>query len=363
MLMETGEARDLLDRTLRSIRPVDRSWIARAEARQRELTKPPGSLGLLEDMACRLCAIQESLRPEAFPRRIVVFAADHGVAAEGVSAYPVEVTAQMVANFVAGGAAINALARSVGADLRVVDVGVAREIRSIGDRAGFVSRRVREGTRNMTREAAMSEPEVLKAMATGIEEAQRASREEVRVLGLGEMGIANTTAASAVTAVLSGLPPARVAGRGTGLDEPGLKRKIDAIERALAMNRPRGEEPLDALRKVGGLEMAGLAGLTLGAAASRIAVLTDGFIATAAAAVATRIAPASADYLFASHLSTEPAHAVLLELIGRRPSLHLEMSLGEGTGAALAMSLLGAAAAAFNEMATFGSARVSNRDG
>ncbi len=357
---------DLLTDTLKGIAPIDHDWIARAEARQLQLTKPPGSLGRLEEIACRLCAIQETLQPREARRRIVVFAADHGVAAEGVSAYPQEVTAQMVANFCAGGAAINALARVAGADLLVIDIGVRgntqNEIVSAGEGAvNFRSQRVRAGTRNIAREAAMTETEMLAALKAGIESASEAARAGVSLIGLGDMGIGNTTAASAVTAALTGMLPAQVTGRGTGADDATFARKIKMVEQALALNQPQADDALDVLRKVGGLEIAALCGLCLGSAAARIAIITDGFIATSGAALAVRLCPPVADYIFAAHLSPEPGHAALLGLIGKRPILDLNMRLGEGTGAALAMNIIGAAVAAFTEMATFDSAGVSDK--
>ncbi len=357
---------DLLTDTLKRVAPIDHEWIARAEARQLQLTKPPGSLGRLEEIACRLCAIQQTLEPRAARRRIVVFAADHGVAAEGVSAYPQEVTAQMVANFCAGGAAINALARVAGADLIVIDIGVRgntqNQIVSAGEGCvNFISQRVRAGTRNMAREAAMTETEMHAALRVGIESASEAARAGVTLLGLGDMGIGNTTAASAVTAVLTRMPPAQVTGRGTGADDTTFARKIKIIDQALALNHPQAADALDVLRKVGGLELAGLCGLCLGAAAARIAIITDGFIATSGAALAVRLCPAIADYIFAAHLSPEPGHRALLDLIGKRPILDLDMRLGEGTGAALAMNIIVAAVAAFTEMATFDSAGVSDK--
>ncbi len=357
---------DLLAGTLKSIAAIDHEWIARAEARQLQLTKPPGSLGRLEEIACRLCAIQQTLQPRAARRRIVVFAADHGVAPEGVSAYPQEVTAQMVANFCAGGAAINALARVAGADLLVIDIGVRgntqNEIVDAGEGSvNFRSRRVRAGSRNIAREAAMTETEMHRALRVGIDSASEAARAGVALIGLGDMGIGNTTAASAVTAALTGMLPAQVTGRGTGADDATFARKIKMVEQALAVNQPEADDALDVLRKVGGLEIAGLCGLCLGAAAARIAIITDGFIATSGAALAVRLCPAVTDYIFAAHLSPEPGHRTLLDLIGKRPILDLNMRLGEGTGAALAMNIIGAAVAAFTEMATFDSAGVSDK--
>ncbi len=357
---------DLLTNTLKRIAPIDHEWIAQAEARQLQLTKPPGSLGRLEEIACRLCAIQQTLQLRAARRRIVVFAADHGVAAEGVSAYPQEVTAQMVANFCAGGAAINALARVAGAELLVIDIGVRGDIQGEIVEAGegsvnFRSQRVRPGTRNIAREAALTETEMQAALRVGIDLASEAARAGVTLIGLGDMGIGNTTAASAITAALTGMLPAQVTGRGTGADDATFARKIKMVEQALALNQPQADDALDVLRKVGGLEIAGLCGLCLGAAAARIAIITDGFIATSGAALAVRLCPPVSDYIFAAHLSPEPGHRALLDLIGKRPILDLNMRLGEGTGAALAMSIIGAAVAAFTEMATFDSAGVSDK--
>lgn len=349
---------DELMSRLPRIAPTDREWIARAQARQLSLTKPPGSLGRLEDIANRIVAIQQTLTPKVDSARIVVFAADHGVTAEGVAPYPSSVTAQMVANFLAGGAGVNALAKVAGAEVVVVDIGVASERDPI---AGTRGRRVAPGTRNMAEQPAMTADETRSAIGVGIEMGLDAIAAGVEVIGLGEMGIGNSTAASAVTAALTGLPAAVVTGRGTGADNPMLERKIAVIERALERHRPDAGDPLDVLMKVGGLELAGLVGLVLTGAASRRVVVTDGFIATAAAAVAVRLCPAVADYLFAAHRSPEPGHSALLTLIGHEPLLDLQMRLGEGTGAALAFTIIRSAVAAFTQMATFSSAGVSDR--
>ena len=352
------ELHEHLTRVIAGVRPVDPLCVARARDRLDRLTKPCGSLGRLEEIAARICGIQATTRPSATKRLVIVCAADHGVAVEGVSAYPSAVTPQMVANFVRGGAAINALARSVGADVWIVDIGVAGSIPASGDAAQLVARRIREGTRNMLREPAMSESEMLQAMAVGVEQATRAADQGVELLGIGDMGIGNTTAASAITAAVIRLPPQQVTGRGTGVDEATLIRKVDVIERTLATHRPRSDRPLEILQTVGGLEIAALCGVCLGGAARRLVVMTDGFITTAAALLAVELCPAVSEYVFAAHLSPEPGHAVQLERLGARPLLHLDMRLGEGTGAALAMTVVGAACAAFNEMATFESAGV-----
>ena len=342
------------------VRPVDVTWRDRAEARLDELTKPPRSLGRLEWIAARLCAIQETVTPRVVPRRIVVFAADHGVTEEGVSAYPSAVTAQMVGNFLRGGAAINVLARAAAADVCVVDVGVAGDIDAAGQAAAFVSRRVRPGTRNMTKGPAMSEDELASALRVGLDIADGAARDGVAVIACGDMGIGNTTAASAMTAAFLGVAAAQVTGPGTGIDGEMLARKIDVVRRALAANQP-GRDPLAILRTVGGLEIAAIAGAYVGAAAHRMAIVGDGFIATAAALVAASICPPFLDYWFAGHRSSEPGHTVQLGFLRQQPLLDLEMRLGEGTGAALAMPLFAAAAAVMNEMATFDSAGVAGR--
>lgn len=331
-------------------------WRARAVARLNNLTKPLGSLGRLEEIAARLAAIHENERPRCTKKVIFTLAADHGVTDEGVSAYPKAVTRQMVFNFLAGGAAINVLSRHCGIDVVVVDIGVDGDL---GDPAGLVTAKVSGGSRNMACGPAMTQAELLSALGVGVGLATWAARENFKLIGTGEMGIGNTTAASAITSVLAGRPLALVTGRGTGLDEPGLRRKIEVLERALAINHPDPADPLDILRKVGGLEIAGLTGLIVGAAARRIPVVIDGFISSAAAAVACALQPRVRQFLFCGHRSSEPGHAALLEFIGEPPLLDLQMRLGEGTGAALAMNLVEAAAKIMDEMATFNSAGVS----
>jgi nicotinate-nucleotide--dimethylbenzimidazole phosphoribosyltransferase len=349
-----------LQAALARVRPADSVWRERAEAHLARLTKPPYSLGRLEWVAARLCAIQGTISPRTEPRRIVVFAADHGVAAEGVSAYPSAVTAQMVGNFLRGGAAINALAREAACDLCVVDVGVAGEIDETGHRAAFASRRVRPGARNIAEGPAMSIEEVAAAVNAGLESADLAAADGVAVFACGDMGIGNTTPASAMTAALTGAPVEDVTGRGTGIDDDAIRRKAGVISRALAVNRP-GRDSLEVLRTVGGLEIAAICGAYVGAAAHRMALVGDGFIATAAALVAHEICPGFQDYWFAGHRSSEPGHAVQLRFLGQEPLLQLDMRLGEGTGAVLAMHLLAGAAAVINGMATFESAGISAR--
>jgi nicotinate-nucleotide--dimethylbenzimidazole phosphoribosyltransferase len=346
----------IIQQAIASVPVLKVEWRERAITHLNNLTKPPGSLGRLEEIAARLVMIQETDRPQYTRPAIFTLAADHGVATEGVSAYPKEVTRQMVLNFISGGAAINVLCRHCGVEVIVVDIGVDGVF---DDSAGLAKMKVASGTRNMAHGPAMSEAECEAALSVGVDLAALAYKEGRSIIGTGEMGIGNTTAASAVTSVLAGRSVAGVTGRGTGLDEAGIERKIRVIERALAVNRPNPSDAMDVLRKVGGLEIAGLTGLILGAAARRIPVVVDGFISTAAAAVACALQPRASDFLFAAHRSTEAGHAALLEFIGQKPLLDLDMRLGEGTGAALAMSLVGAAAKTYNEMATFSSARVS----
>ena len=350
----------LFGAVLGRVLPVDKFWIEQAQARQLQLTKPPGSLGRLEEIANRVAAIQSTMVPSIKNARIVLFAADHGVCAEGVNPYPQSVTAQMVANFVRGGAAINALARVAGADLEIIDAGVAHEIPETG---GLIRRAVARGTRNFCQGPAMTRPQAVEALMLGIEMADRAAADGCKLLGMGEMGIANTTTASVLTAALTHIDPALVVGRGTGADDACMARKRSAVDRALSLHLGHIHEPLDLLTRLGGFEIGAMCGLCIGAAANRCAVLVDGFIATVAATLAVQFKADVRDYLFPAHRSTEPGQVPLLEMIGHRPFLELDMRLGEGTGAALAVPLMRAAVAAFTGMATFASAGVSESAG
>jgi nicotinate-nucleotide--dimethylbenzimidazole phosphoribosyltransferase len=343
---------------IEQIRAVDKKWIDLAAKNQLQLTKPPGSLGRLEEIANRCVAIKESLSITANRPRIVLFAADHGVCEEGVSMYPQEVTLQMVQNFLHGGAAINSFARSLSIDLKVVDVGVATEPPVSSD---LINRRISPGTRNFCRCQAISLDEMDDALDAGVGMARDAAAAGCDLLGFGEMGIGNTTAASAIAAALTGKPVNSVVGRGTGADEECMVRKRSAVKRGLKVNAARLESPTGILQSFGGFEIAAMCGFCLGAAAYRLPVVMDGFIATAAAALAVRMCPAVSDYLFAAHRSAEPGHAHLLTLLGQEPLLDLGMRLGEGTGAALAMKIMQASVAAFMGMATFASAGVSNQ--
>jgi nicotinate-nucleotide--dimethylbenzimidazole phosphoribosyltransferase len=349
-----------LTRVVAAIRPLDPGALDRAQARLDDLTKPPGSLGRLEEVARRLAAIQATTRPTIRRKRIFTMAGDHGVTAEGVSAFPREVTPQMVLNFLRGGAAINVLSRHVGAEVVVVDLGVDFDFDGA---EGLVHAKVGRGTRNFAQEPAMSREEGLRALGVGIELARAAAADGVDLLGIGEMGIGNTTSASALLAAFTGLSADLVVGRGTGVDGEGLARKAEVVRRALELHRLDASDALSVLCTLGGFEIAGMAGVCLGAAASGVPVVVDGFISTAAALVAARLAPPVCDYLFLSHLSQEQAHARMVEVLGHKPLLILDMRLGEGTGAALAMGVLEASAKVLSEMATFSEAGVTNREG
>lgn len=346
----------MLAATLASISPVDEPLIAAVQSRLDSLTKPPGSLGRLESLVMELAGMSGDAMPTVTPPGVIVFAADHGVAEEGVSAFPQEVTAQMVANFVAGGAAINVFARQVGARLEVVDVGVKGGIAG----EGVIQDKVRPGTANIAREDAMSLAEAEHAIEVGIRAAARSHAAGCRCLIVGEMGIANTTASSALLAALSGLPASRLVGLGTGIAPARLAHKAEVIEGALAARGADPSQPLQVLAKLGGLEIAAMAGAYLGAASRRMPILVDGFIATVAALVACRLAPALRGYLVFGHRSCEPGHDVALELLEAEPLLDLGLRLGEGTGAALAFPLLEAACRMLAEMATFDAAGVAS---
>jgi nicotinate-nucleotide--dimethylbenzimidazole phosphoribosyltransferase len=332
--------------------------MALARERQDSLTKPQGSLGRLEEMSVWLAGVTADPLPDVRHKVIVTAAADHGVATQGVSAYPQEVTAQMVGNFLTGGAAINVLARQVGARVVVVDAGVAAELPPA---TGLVSRRAGGGTADMSRGPAMSHRQALACLEAGIEVGKAEVATGADVVGVGDMGIGNTAAASAVVAAITGAPVAAVTGRGTGLSDEGLQRKVAIIERALSLNQPNPEDTLDVLAKVGGFEIGFLGGVMLGVAAARRPVVLDGFITGAAALIACGLRPRLREYLLASHLSVEPGHRVALEHLGLRPVLDLGMRLGEGTGAALGIFLVEAAALILREMASFAEAGVSQR--
>jgi nicotinate-nucleotide--dimethylbenzimidazole phosphoribosyltransferase len=344
-----------LDRLVASVTTTDGRLAARARERLDSLTKPRGSLGRLEELAARVVVITRNPMPRVDAPVIFTLAADHGVAAEGVSAYPQGVTAQMVENFARGGAAVNVLARHVGARVVVADLGV---IGPLGDDLPIVRRPVGAGTRSITRGPAMTRDEAIRAVVAGAALVDGAAPDCV---GTGEMGIGNTTSASALTAALAGADPAMVTGRGTGVSDEVWIWKVESVRRAIAANPVNLDDPVGVLAALGGFEIAGLAGVILAGAARRVPVVLDGFITTAAALVAARLAPASRDYMIASHRSAEPGHQRLLEALGLTPYLELGMRLGEGTGAALGIGLVRAALACFREMATFRDAGVSER--
>jgi nicotinate-nucleotide--dimethylbenzimidazole phosphoribosyltransferase len=351
--------------TIAAVRPLDEGAMSAARAHLAGLTKPEGSLGRLEELAVQLAGITGDAAPAVEPRRIVIVAADHGIASRGVSAYPTEVTGQMVANFLAGGAAINALAGWAGASVVVVDAGVAMPLgwsrAARPTTAHLVSEPIRPGTADMSIGPAMTREEAESSIDLGLRVAADAVGDGIRLMGVGEMGIGNTTSASAITAVLTGCAVRTVTGRGTGLDEQAWTRKVALIEQAIGANRPDAGDPIGVVAKVGGLEIGALVGLILGSAAAGIPIVLDGFITGSAALIAAQLCPAVRARLIAGHRSTEPGHAVILERLGLSPLLDLDLRLGEGTGAALAMGLVGAACRVRDEMATFTSAGVSGR--
>ncbi len=345
-----------LKKVIGQIQPLDRDFFKKAQARLDNLTKPQGSLGRLEEIAARMVAITEELRPQAARKRMYVFAGDHGVEEMGVSLFPREVTAQMVLNFLRGGAGINVLARQVGAEVLVVDIGVDHDFQGI---SGLLDRKIARGTRNLARGPSMSRKQAIQSLAVGIELARAARRDGMSLLGCGEMGIANTTPSSAITAVMTGESLEKITGKGTGIDPEKWRKKVRIIRQAIRKNRPNRNDPIDVLAKVGGFEIGGIAGLILGAASLRIPVVIDGFISGAGAVIAAGLSPWVGEYLFASHRSMEPGHRAILKALRQRPLLELDLRLGEGTGAALGMGLVEAAVRILNEMAAFGEAKVS----
>ena len=347
---------ELLSNTIEMIRPLDRKAMAEAQARQNQLTKPQGSLGRLEELSIQLAGIQGKSIPQIRHKTIITMAGDHGVVVEGVGNWPQEVTAQMVYNFLSGGAGINVIARQAGARIVVVDMGVASELEP---NPQLLSRKVALGTQNIALGPAMTAEQAITAIETGIEIVSAEVAKGLDVVGTGDMGIGNTTASSAICAVMTGAPVAEVTGRGTGISDEQLAHKVEVIDRALAVNHPDPHKPLDVLAKVGGFEIGGLVGVMLAAAAHRLPVVIDGFISGASALIATGLAPGLKDYLIAAHVSAEAGHKLLLKHLGLKPLLDLGMRLGEGTGAALGIFLAEAAARVLAEMSTFAEAGVS----
>lgn len=348
---------------IESIKPVYQDVVDQANEHLNQLTKPQGSLGKLEDIARQVAGITGDVMPIFDKKAVIVMAGDHGVCEEGISAYPAEVTPQMVLNFLYGGAAVNVLARHASAEVVCVDMGVNADL----EHPNLISRKVRKGTRNMAREAALTLDETVQAIQAGVEVVDELVEKGYRLFAMGEMGIGNTTASAAILCALTGLDASIAVGRGTGIDDGKWLHKVSVVNKALdvnelrvdEVNRSSAEYALDVLRKVGGLEIAGLVGVILGAAKNRCPVVVDGFISSAAALVASRLAPLSASYMLASHLSQEQGHAKLLEAVGLAAMLQMDMRLGEGTGAVLAFNLIDAAGKIMKEMATFESAGVS----
>jgi len=330
-----------------------------ASQRQDRLTKPQGSLGRLERLSIQVAGITRQALPKIEHKVVIVMAGDHGVVRQGVSAYPQEVTPQMVLNFLRGGAAINVLARYTGARVVIVDMGVAADLPPHPD---LIVRKIGYGTADIAEGPAMSLEQASRALLAGAEIVATEMTQGLDLLATGDMGIGNTTPSAAIAAALTGLPVESIVGRGTGMDEPGLQRKIAVVQRALDINRPNPQDGLDVLSKVGGYEIAGLAGAILGAAARRRPVVVDGFISTAAAMIAVSLCPQVRDYLIAAHASFELGHRRMLEWLQIEPILDLDMRLGEGTGAVLAMTLVEAACKILSEMATFDEAGVSEKD-
>lgn len=345
-----------LETTIDKIQSLDESLEEQAQRHLDQLTKPPGSLGRLEELARRYVTITGQYAPRVSSKAVVVFAADHGVTAEGVSAYPQDVTAQMVLNFLNGSAAINVLARQAGADVRVVDIGVVSDLPIFPN---LKVRKIRPGTANIARGPAMLREEAKLALEVGIEMAAECHRDGCNLVATGDMGIGNTTPSSALVALFTGATVAEVTGYGTGIDEAGLAHKIAVIETALRVNAPQMSDPLGVLAAIGGLEIGGIAGLILGCACHRIPVLVDGHIATAGALVAAALQPRVKAYMIASHASVEIGQHVAWDYLGQTPLLDLDLRLGEGTGAVLAMHLVESAVRIYAEMTTFGKAGVS----
>jgi nicotinate-nucleotide--dimethylbenzimidazole phosphoribosyltransferase len=347
----------ILDRVT-SVTPLDAAAMELARSRQQQLTKPAGSLGRLEDIAIQAAGITGQPLPNIKQKAVVIMAGDHGVTREGVSAYPSAVTPQMVNNFLRGGAAINALAHYIGAEVIVVDVGVAADL----SHPNLLSRKVAFGTANIVLGPAMTRAQMLQAIQVGIDVLDAQVDRGIDLVATGDMGIGNTTASSAIAAVLLQVPVAVVTGRGTGIDDVQLAHKIQVIEKAIERNVPNPQDPFDVLMKVGGLEIAGLVGVIIAAASRRIPVVIDGLISGAAALIATELNQLIGAYLFAGHASVEQGHRLILERLGLSPLLDLKLRLGEGTGAVLAMSIIEAALRTHSEMATFTEAGVSTRE-
>jgi len=349
---------DEIKQITQKITGVDFKLMDEAQKRLDNLTKPRGSLGRLEELAKQIVGITAKENPEFKNKVIFILAADHGVTEEGVSAYPKEVTAQMVYNFLEGGAGINVLANHIGARVVVVDMGICCDLKP---HPLLVIKKINYGTKNMARGRAMTREEAVKSIRAGIEIFENEFKREINIIGTGEMGIGNTTASSAITAIFTKKPVEDVTGRGTGINDEILENKVMVIKKSLSVNKPNPSDPIDVLAKVGGFEIGGLAGIILTAASKRIPVVIDGFISSAAALIAFQIEPKVKDCMIASHVSAEKGHKVILDYLGLKPLFDLDLRLGEGTGAALGINIVEAATKILTRMATFKSANVSER--
>jgi len=348
----------MLQQTISSISSLNQDSMAQAQERQAQLTKPAGSLGRLEQLSIQIAGITGQIKPSLAQRAVIVAAGDHGITAEGVSAFPSEVTPQMVFNFLNGGAAINVLARQAGARVVVLDAGVASDLPSHPD---LFNCKVAPGTANFAQGPAMSREQAVQAIEAGIAAVEREYAKGLDMVGTGDMGIGNTTPSSAICSTITGASVDEVTGRGTGIDDATRQHKVQVIQRGLEVNNPDSNDALDVLAKVGGFEIGAIAGVILGAAARRLPVLVDGFISTAGALIAAGLAPLSKDYMIAAHRSVEPGHRIMQEYLSLEPIFTLDLRLGEGTGGALAMPVIASAVATLNEMATFAEASVSGK--
>jgi nicotinate-nucleotide--dimethylbenzimidazole phosphoribosyltransferase len=353
-----------LEKILDKIEPVDQTWIRKARQRTAQLLMPARALGKLHEISERLCAIQQTLKPSIRRKAVLVMAGDHGIVAESVSAYPQEVTAAMVRTFLVGGAGINAISRQIGAEVRVVDMGIVADLDTASEKGHHRLSvcKLGNGTSNFAREPAMSRQKAKEAILTGFNQAAALIRRGIHILGTGDMGIGNTTASAAIGAVITGIDLEEMVGRGTGVDDEGLMRKREAVRRGIATNKPIRDDGLDVLAKIGGFEIGGIAGSILAGAFYRCPVVIDGFISTAGALIAHTLCPFVTDYLFAGHCSQETGHKAMLNYLTLDPILDLGMRLGEGTGAVLAMSIMESAVCVFNEVLTFAQAGITGKD-
>jgi len=347
-----------LERTIERIGPLDEDAMQQARERQEELTKPPGSLGVLEDISIQIAGITKDPTPTIDRKYIITMAGDHGIVESGIGIFPQEVTMQMVYNFLSGGAAINVLARHVGADIVVVDMGVKGELEP---HPKLIIKKIDYGTNNMEKGPAMTREQAIASIEAGIDVFEQVYANGCDIVGTGDMGIGNTSPSSAMTAVFTGLPIEKVTGRGTGIDDERLARKIEVLKRAIAINKPDPNDPIDVLQKVGGFEIGGICGVILGACARRVPVVSDGFISGAGALLAYELCPTIRDYLIAAHKSVEPGHTSILQKVGVTPILDFGMRLGEGTGAALGIGIAEASVRVLREMRTFAEAGVAEK--